>query len=224
MMSEKNNIGKLIEEGKIMLVDKPAGMTSFDVIRKMRKKLGIRKIGHAGTLDPLATGLLILGIGEGTKELKNLIDLDKEYEFKTILGLKTETGDLEGKVIEEKKVDLIDKNKIKAVLKSMMGDIELPVPKYSAIKVGGEPLYKKARRGENVDNPVKKMGIRKLKLLNIFTENSRCVLFLKTEVTKGTYIRAISEEIGRRLGLPATTKDIRRTKVGIFGIDESEKI
>ncbi len=216
----------------IILIDKPKGITSFDVIRRLRRKLGVRKMGHAGTLDPLASGLMIIGIEKGTKKLKNLIGLDKEYIAEVLLGIRTDTGDMEGKIIEEKKVIPVDVSRsgIEAVLNGMLGTLELPVPIYSAIKRGGESLYKKARRGEKVEPPNKKMEIKSIELLNLHTGCSntefedKIILQIKLEVSSGTYIRSIAEEIGNCLGVPATIKELRRTKVGEFGVENAEKI
>ena len=121
----------------ILLIDKPKGITSFDVIRELRKKLGIKKMGHAGTLDPLATGLMIIGIGDGTKLLKDYFGLPKTYRTEILIGKQTTTGDLEGEVVKETTVHKIDMKKIERILKEITGTIELPVPLYSAVKVDG---------------------------------------------------------------------------------------
>lgn len=213
----------------ILLVDKPKGITSFDVIRKLRKKLNIRKMGHAGTLDPLATGLLLIGVGDGTKKLKDLIGLPKTYETEILLGRSTTTGDMEGRVVEQKEITLVsqsnlEKDKVADILKDMVGTLELPVPIYSAIKKDGKPLYKYARKGEEVDIPIKKMEIRAIKLFNILCGKGECILSLQIDVSSGTYIRSIAEEIGRRLGYPATVKELRRTVIGKFEIKNAEKL
>lgn len=204
----------------IFLVDKPKGLSSFDVIRYLRKKLGIKKMGHSGTLDPLASGLLIIGVGKGTKKLQKLIGLPKVYEAEILLGKRTTTGDLEGKVIEEKETRKIQTKKIRMVLQSMIGKIKLVVPIYSAIKQKGEPLYKKARRGEKVDPPIKEMEIRWIKLKKI----DQNIIILKLKVHSGAYIRSIAEEIGRRLGSPATIKNLRRLKIGRFSVKKAMKL
>lgn len=209
---------------EILLIDKPIGITSYDIIRKLRKKLNIRKIGHAGTLDPLASGLMILGIGKGTKKLNNYIKLDKVYKFETLLGIKTTTGDLEGEILKRVIVEDIDNKKVEKVIRSLAGKIELPVPSFSAIKQDGEPLYKKARRGEKVNTPIKTMNIYWIRLKNQENDNGKYVLSLEAKVSSGTYIRSISEEIGKRLGFPATTSKIRRTEIGDFKIKDAETI
>ena len=129
----------------ILLVDKPKGITSFDVIRRLRRELGIKKMGHAGTLDPLASGLMILGVGEGTKKLTEFIKLDKEYIAEIRVGEKRSTGDLEGVVLESVKVEALDTELVKEELQGMGGVLTLPVSAYSAIKKDGVPMYKRAR-------------------------------------------------------------------------------
>jgi len=208
----------------LLLIDKPKGITSFDVIRRLRKKLGIRKMGHAGTLDPLATGLLLIGVEGGTKKLKDLIGLPKVYEAEILLGKKTTTGDLEGEVIESKEVEDLNEEGVARVLEEMIGDLQLPVPIYSAIKKEGKPLYKYARKGEEVEIPIKTMKIYTMELLDTFSMDDMYVLSVRMEVGSGTYVRSVAEEIGSRLGFPATVKELRRTKVGEFDIKDAEKI
>ena len=212
------------QQRNILLIDKQKGITSFDVIRALRKKLGMIKMGHAGTLDPLATGLMLVGVGEGTKELGGLLGLPKTYEAEVLLGVKTETGDLEGAVMEETAVSEINEGEVKKVLAGMVGTLLLPVPKYSAVKRGGEPLYKKARRGEHVEVPIKEMVVYSLKLLTHAPFDNKYVLGIELEVGSGVYVRSIAEEIGRRLGVPATIKELRRTKIGKYCVEDAEKI
>jgi len=213
------------EEG-ILLVDKPKGITSFDVIRLLRKKLGERKLGHAGTLDPLASGLLIIGVGSGTKKLTEYIKLPKTYEAQILLGRRTDTGDLEGKVVEE--VNLldrdIDKKEAENVLGGLIGVIKLPVPAYSAVKRGGKALYKYARSGEKVEIPIKDMKIESIALDGIRKSGKDITLDVVMDVGSGTYIRSVAEEIGRRLGVPATVSELRRTRIGEFYIKDAEKV
>lgn len=211
---------------QIILIDKPKGITSFDVIRRLRRKLGVRKMGHAGTLDPLASGLMIVAVGDGTKELSNYIKLPKEYIAEILVGERRSTGDMEGVVVEEKEVKKLDldKEKIKKILRNIEGEIELPVPVYSAIKEKGERLYKKARKGEKVIPPKKKMRVIKAELLNCKRVEKHFILTVVFEVTSGTYIRSLAEEVGCRLGYPATIKELRRTKIGGFKVEDAEKI
>lgn len=211
-------------QNQILLIDKPGGISSFDVIRALRKKLGIRKMGHAGTLDPLASGLLIIGVGEGTKKLKDFIGLDKTYEMEVLLGRQTVTGDMEGKVVNEANVGNVVIDKINEVLKSLEGEIELDVPIYSALKIKGVPMYKLARQGKEVEPKKRKMKIYSLKLLDHRQEGRFYVLKVELDCGSGTYARSVAEEIGRRLGYPATVYSLRRTRIGDFKIEDAKKI
>lgn len=208
----------------ILFIDKPKGITSFDVIRILRRKLQIRKMGHVGTLDPLASGLMIIGIDKGTKKLNEYLKLPKVYETEVLLGKKTTTGDLEGEVVEGRKTETINIEKVKDVLVKMTGKITLPVPMYSAVKLKGTPLYKHARKGNTVEPPIKEMEILSIKLKNHFKEKDFYVLSLEIEVSSGTYIRSLAEELGRRLGLPATVKELRRIRIGDFKVADAEKL
>lgn len=214
----------LKNENNILLVDKPKGITSFDVIRRLRKKLGIRKMGHAGTLDPLATGLLIIGVAEGTKKLKDLIGLPKTYETEILVGRRTTTGDMEGEVVESKKVESLKIEEVAKVLEEMVGVLKLPVPVYSAIKKEGKPLYKYARQGKEVDVPIKEMKIYGMELLGVVCGDGECVVSVRMDVGSGTYVRSVAEEVGKRLGFPATVKELRRTKVGEFDVKDAQEV
>ncbi len=208
----------------IILIDKPIGITSFGVVRKLRKKLNIKKIGHAGTLDPLATGLMILGIEKGTKLLNEYIKLPKVYEAEICIGESTTTGDREGNVIQKTKVKKIREDDIKKALTNMIGTNKLPVSAYSAIKRNGEPLYKKARRGEYVEPPKREMIVYEARFLNVKNENNRILLNVRFNVGSGTYIRSLAEELGKQLGYPARLENLRRTQIGKFNIKDAEKI
>ena len=209
---------------EIILVDKPKGISSFDVVRILRKELNVKKIGHAGTLDPLASGLMIMGIGSGTKKLGEYLRLPKRYEVEILIGESRTTGDMEGEIISSVSVANLDKKKVKKVLREMEGNLELSVPKYSAIKVGGERLYKKARRGEVFTAPKKTMKLYKLKLKGVRKEFEKFTLFVRMDVGSGAYVRSIAEEIGKRLGYPAVTKSLRRTKIGKYRVWRAKKI
>lgn len=202
----------------ILLVNKPRGISSFGVIRELRKRLGVRKMGHAGTLDPLAEGLLIVGVGPGTKKLTDLVSLDKVYEVEIELGERTASGDKEGEVLEERMVTLEDvpEDKLENTLSELEGEVELPVPIYSAVKKGGTPLYKRARRGEGVEAPRRLMKIYSLEVLDKREGQSRVFLSVRMRVGSGVYVRSVAEEIGRKLGLPATVSKLVRTEVGDF--------
>lgn len=214
---------------EILLIDKPKGITSMDVIRRLRKELQIKKIGHAGTLDPLATGLMLVGVGKGTKRLTELVKLDKEYVTEIRIGESRTTGDLEGPIVEEKAVTELEKDVVEKALEDMIGELELPVSAYSAIKVDGVPMYKRARRAEKEGGVVDDVLMRVMKvyeaeLLDFRVSENRAVATVRFSVGSGTYIRSLGEELGRRLGYPAVLQELRRTKVGEFDIKDARTL
>ncbi len=204
----------------VLLIDKPGGITSYDVIRVLKKRFPGEKIGHAGTLDPMATGLLVIGLGRATKLLSGFLKKDKEYLAEIELGIATDTGDKDGKVVAESPVPELSEGDIEKAVKSLEGEIDLVVPAYSAIKKNGKPLYEYARKGIAVDAPVKTMKVIEVRYL--LREGN--VLKVSFFVSSGTYIRALAEELGRRLGTAATLSALRRTKVGDSTVEEAEKI
>ncbi len=222
---------------EILLIDKPKGITSFDVIRRVRKQINIKKIGHAGTLDPLATGLMILGVGPGTKKLTELIKLDKDYVAEVLIGESRTTGDMEGEIVESVDIIELDPANILVAVAGLVGTITLPVSAYSAIKKDGVPMYKRARAAEKIgeivtDVPVRDMLVQAATVANIevvfsdttMTTINRILVTVHFSVGSGTYIRSLAEELGRRLGYPATLANLRRTRVGQFKIEESQQI
>jgi len=215
---------------EILLIDKPIGMTSFDVIRVLRKQTGIKKFGHAGTLDPLATGLMILGVEKGTKKLTDFIKFDKEYVTEVLIGERRSTGDMEGIVVQEKDVtEPIVAAAASFALQGMIGTLTLPVSAYSAIKKDGKAMYKRAReaeaKGETIDDvPARSMEVMEAELLDIRHEGMRAVITVRFHVGSGTYIRSLGEELGRRLGYPATLLSLRRTKVGTFDVKDARQL
>lgn len=222
---------------EILLIDKPAGITSFGVIRELRKRLNIKKIGHAGTLDPLATGLMILGVGPGTKKLTDLIKLDKEYVAEVLIGEKRTTGDMEGEISESVESVTLTPQQIMTAAVSLVGLQTLPVSAYSAIKRDGVAMYKRARIAEKTGVPVADVPIRDMHVMTAVVEHieaafvdtsmttvSRVLVRIRFLVGSGTYIRSLAEELGRRLGYPATLRNLRRTKVGEFDISNAKKI
>ena len=214
---------------EIILVDKPKGITSFDVIRMLRRKFGatpkspLWKMGHAGTLDPNATGLMLVGVAGGTKKLATLIGLSKTYEAEVLFGVKTDTGDTDGKILEENKIPVVE-SALREALASMVGTLALAVPAYAAVKQGGEALYKKARRGEVVVPPVKDMRVARAELVRVEQEGGNTIAHIIFDVGSGTYIRSLAEELARRLGTIATLKNLRRTRIGDFDIKDAIKL
>jgi len=209
---------------EILLVDKLLGISSFDVIRIIQKHFGKLKIGHAGTLDPLATGLMILGVGKGTKKLSELIGLDKVYIADILFGQQTTTSDMEGEVINEKKFPDLKEKHVEEAVYSLTYISELPVSLYSALKKDGKPLYQYAREGKEVENPLKPMKVLQVSMLDFYNKEPFQIARVRFQVSKGTYIRSLAEELGRRLDVPATLFSLRRTRVGDFDLEDAYTI
>ena len=198
----------------ILPVDKPAGWTSFDVLARLRGALGTRKLGHAGTLDPMATGVLAVFIGRATAAADRQLDHDKTYEATLRLGLRTDTGDVTGAVLETAPVTA-GEAELRAVLPRFTGpQMQLP-PMYSAVKVNGQPLYKAARKGQTVERAPRPITVYSIEYLGSPAPGDHT---LRVACSKGTYIRVLAEDIGRALGVPATLAALRRTRAGVFDI------
>lgn len=207
----------------ILIVKKEKGCTSHDVVAKV-KRIAKAKVGHTGTLDPLAMGVLPLLIGEGTKLSKYLIEHDKIYESVIQLGQKTDTADGEGKVIEEKEVDksIFDTGKIEDILRATEGRQKQKPPIYSAIKIKGKKLYEYARKNEDVEIPEREIEIYSLKLIG-YNEQEKTISF-RVHCSKGTYIRSLCETIAEKLGTIGYMKELNRIKVGKFNIEQAVTI
>lgn len=202
----------------IIIINKEKEYTSHDVVAKLKKKLNISKVGHTGTLDPNATGVLPILIGKGTKFSKYLINHDKIYEVELELGKKTDTADIEGKVIEEKKVDeKYIKENLLQVLASFIGKQEQIPPMYSAIKKNGKKLYEYARAGEKVKVEARKIEIYKIDL-NKYDNN---IISFVVSCSKGTYIRSLCEDIAEKLNTVGYMKNLKRLQVGEFNIKDA---
>ena len=204
----------------IIIIYKPKGWTSHDIVAKVKKITG-EKVGHTGTLDPLATGVLPLLIGKGTLCSKYLMNHDKTYKVLLKLGIKKSTGDEEGDILQQEVVDeeLLDEKKIKTILESFLGEQEQIPPIYSAIKVNGKKLYEYARKGQEVKVEPRKINIYDIQLLEIDKENKE--IQFKVSCSKGTYIRSLCEDISQALGTVGYMKELERTKVGDFMIEQS---
>ena len=203
----------------ILIIDKPQGFTSQDVVSKVKRILNVKKAGHTGTLDPLATGVLPVLIGDYTKLSKYLIEHDKIYRAKIKFGEKRETGDLEGKIIETSNVKITDINRIKEVLKSMLGKQMQVPPMYSAIKVNGKKLYEYARAGERVEIPPREIEIYQLDFVS-FDEVEQ-ILEIEIKCSKGTYIRTLCEDIASQLKTIGFMFELNRIQVDKFKIEEA---
>ncbi len=203
----------------VLSIVKPAGITSYDVIRALKKTLrpAPRAIGHAGTLDPMATGLLLVLLGEATRVSSLLLGLPKTYAATVLFGRATDTDDITGRTTEERPVPGLDRAGLDAALEPFRGTFQQTPPAYSAQKQNGQPLYRKARRGEPVAPRPRAVTVHRLRLLD--WTPPRAVLEL--EVSAGTYIRAIARDLGRALGSAATLERLQRTRIGRFTLDSS---
>ena len=207
----------------ILIINKEKGCTSHDIVYKV-KKIFNEKVGHTGTLDPLAEGVLPILIGKGTLCSKYLINHDKKYVVNLALGQKTETADLEGKIIEEKNIPdkSLTQSKIEKVLKSFIGKQQQMPPIYSAIKVNGKKLYEYARKGQNVEIKPREIEKYDIKLINIDAQKKQ--IQFEVFCGKGTYIRSLCEDIAEKLETVGYMESLKRIQVGDFKIEESSKI
>lgn len=203
----------------VLVIDKPAGMTSHDVVARVRKVLDTRKIGHAGTLDPDATGILVLGAGSATRLLSFAQAGPKRYRAVAAFGTTTTTQDASGQVLETRDVDL-DRSAVEAAAASFAGDINQVPPMVSAVKVGGERLYKKARRGEEIAREPRRVTIHSIEVTGFTKAPPEATL--EVECSAGTYIRTLVHDIGQSLGCGAHLKRLRRTAAS--GFDESDAV
>lgn len=199
-----------------MLVNKPIGITSFDVIRALRRQTGVRKIGHAGTLDPLASGLMLLLFGAACKQAQTFTKLDKRYVAEITLGANSSTGDNEGEKTEvsDRMPSLAE---IEAALAKLTGEIIQTPPVYSAIKIGGQEAYKYARAGRAVEVPSRQVTVYENKLIDY----KYPIIELATHVSSGTYVRTLAEDLGKLLETGAYLSGLVRTTVGGFNLDEA---
>jgi tRNA pseudouridine55 synthase len=205
------------EEG-IYKCNKPIGWTSYDVVNWIKHRAVTKKVGHAGTLDPLAEGLLLVAVGRKyTKAMNFLLGQDKEYIFEISFGLTTDTQDISGNVLKKSTDYFLEKENFETVLKQFLGEQEQLPPMYSALKVNGQKLYDLARRGQEVEREKRKITIRELELLSFTKEKA----LVRAICSKGTYIRTLCHDIGEKLGMGACMSALRRTRIGDFVLDES---
>jgi len=203
----------------ILVVDKPAGITSYDVIRRLKKIIGAEKIGHAGTLDPIATGVLVILLGKFTKMATQLLADEKEYIFEATFGVTTDSQDSTGKVISERPVDL-DEAKLKAAIGRFIGEIEQIPPMVSAVKYKGERLYKLARKGIEVERKPKKIKIKVFEIIDFRGDKAT----FRVVSSKGTYIRTLCYDLGETLGCGAHMSNLRRVRSGNFHLDDAKTL
>lgn len=202
-----------------LAIDKPAGITSHDVVGRVRRALGVQRVGHSGTLDPMATGLLLVGVGWVTRVLRYTGDFPKTYVGRISFGTATDTLDAEGEVVREVPMT-IDLGRLEEVLRSFVGEGEQIPPMVSAVKVGGEALHRKARRGEEIPREPRPVKVHSLELLTfdgVVAEVEACV-------SAGTYVRVLADDIGRALGGAAHLAALRRTRIGPHDVDDADPL
>ena len=214
-----------------LLVDKPAGITSHDVIDKLRKITGERTIGHAGTLDPFATGLLIVAVGrDSTKELQTFVGLDKEYLADVVLGATTETLDPESALVDMSQKDgrpiMVDRTMIEVATKRLTGDIKQIPPMHSAIKKGGQKLYELARKGLEVEREPRSVSVMSFELTSPIEASLALPTTLQFRIhcSSGTYVRALARDLGTELGTGGYLAALQRTKIGPFSLDQAVRL
>lgn len=199
----------------VLVVDKPKGPTSHDVVRWVRRALRTRAVGHAGTLDPMATGVLVVAVGEATKLVRWLTADDKRYRATIALGAQTDTLDADGEVVERAPADGVDRETARAAAEGFVGTYLQRPPIYSAIKVDGERLHARARRGESVEVPEREVTVRSLEILAASDE----AIELEVESAKGFYVRSLGRDLARALGTRGHLTALRRTRSGAFGLE-----
>ena len=203
----------------VLIIDKPPGMTSHDVVDRVRKAFRTKKVGHAGTLDPDATGVLVLGLGRATRILSYAQAGPKSYEAVAVLGTTTSTLDAAGDILEERPVDVTEAQ-VRDAAAAFVGDIEQVPPMVSAVKVGGERLYKKALRGEEVERPARPVTIYELTVTSFETPR----VHMRVRCSAGTYIRTLVADLGEKLGTGAHLGSLRRTEAAGFTLDEAVEL
>ena len=211
----------------ILLVDKPQGITSHDVVARTRRLAGTRKVGHAGTLDPMATGLLILGVGSATRLLHHLVGLDKEYLATMRLGWDTTTDDAEGEPLEAapaERVAAADETAVRAAMLAWTGDIEQVPSTVSAVKVAGRRAYQRARDGETVELAARPVTVSVFELLDLRPGDGHVDVDVRVACSSGTYVRALARDVGADLATGGHLTALRRTRIGAFGVDEASEL
>lgn len=208
------------EEGKVILLNKPLHWTSFDAVRKIRNLIRIKKVGHAGTLDPLATGLLIICTGKFTKKINEYQAQEKEYTGSFTLGAVTPTYDLESEPQNFKNYEFVTKELLNETTKKFLGEIDQTPPIHSAVKQQGKPVYLAARKGHDVKLEPRKITIKEFEIINVELP----VVYFKVVCTTGTYIRSLANDFGEALGCGAYLSSLCRTRIGEFNVEDAMTI
>lgn len=222
MISKKTNSCSLQDfiDGETILIDKDPDWTSFDVVKKIRNSIRVKKVGHAGTLDPFATGLLILCTGKSTKKIESYQALEKVYTGTMVLGKRTNTMDPEGEILEEKDFSGINDQMINETVQEFIGEISQIPPMFSAKKHKGKALYKYARKGMEIERKPVSVVIHEFEIERIELPEIR----FRVKCSKGTYVRVLADDFGKKLGCGAYLKELRREAIGKYTVDEALKI
>jgi tRNA pseudouridine55 synthase len=215
-----SNISEKFQEGVVLLINKPLQWTSFDAVRKIRNLIRIKKVGHAGTLDPLATGLLIICTGKFTKQINNYMAQEKEYTGTFTLGSTTPTYDLESEPVNHKSTEGITTEQLKDATKQFIGEIMQVPPAHSAIKIDGKRVYELARQGKEVKIEPRKITIKEFELTNIELP----IVSFRVVCSTGTYIRSLANDFGAAVGCGAHLSSLCRTRIGAFTLAQSQTI
>ena len=223
-MPSSSSPNKIVAQNAIILVDKPTGMTSFGVVARLRRQLSQRlgkkaKVGHAGTLDPFATGLLIILTGTKCREANQFLRLDKSYQATFVLGWSTPTLDPEGRMSLVSRAQP-SRQQVEAALQQFLGETQQVPPDFSAIKVAGRRAYDLARQGKEIDLPARPVVISEIKII----EYDYPRLTINVAVSSGTYIRSLARDIGRQLGVGTYCSELRRTRIGQYQLDQADQL
>ncbi len=210
--------------GGLVVVDKPAGMTSHDVVARVRRLAGTRRVGHAGTLDPMATGVLLVGIGRATRLLGHLALRDKHYQATARLGQTTSTDDAEGEVLAVRSCSHIEPDDVLAAALRLVGDIEQRPPAVSAIKVDGQRAYKRARAGEDVVLAARRVRVASLDITGVRHGGDTVDVEFDVTCSSGTYVRSLARDLGENLGVGGHLTTLRRTRVGVFDVRQAKTL
>ncbi|WP_304458550.1 tRNA pseudouridine(55) synthase TruB [Alicyclobacillus sendaiensis] len=205
----------------VLLIDKPEGMTSHDVVQGVRRKLGVRRVGHAGTLDPMATGLLMICVGRVTRLLEYLGQGDKEYSGTVVFGIGTDTDDAEGTVVAQASASDLDLAAVREAARQLTGEIRQRPPQYSAVHVDGRRAYHLARQGKKVEIPERTVRVESFTLDDFRREGDVAVARFHVRCSKGTYVRALCRDLGQRLGVPAHMRSLRRLAIGSARVEDA---
>lgn len=206
-----------LAQGMICNLDKPEGWTSFDVVNKLRGASRIKKVGHAGTLDPFATGVLLICFASATKQVESLMTLEKEYEGTFVLGVDTDSHDVTGNILAQREVPNLSREQIAAALQKYLGDIMQTPPMFSALKKEGRRLYDIARAGESIAVEPRPVKIYEIELLQVNLPE----VSLRLACSRGTYVRALARDLGNDFGCGAFLKNLRRTRIGAYRLEQS---